>query len=685
MITHKISYKFIIILSSLLIFIALVGTLGAIVYFMNRQKVKENETTDNGGAVIPQEQEEYTIKGHPQSSNTEIEPSIDKENNPQTPTFDSRSVSFYVGQVKKTVYTASFTPPQPQSPFLFINRLETGAKSDTILEEVKKEFFSRVKNIDQYFLFIDDNYLFTYNTKTQELINYDIAKDRPEINNAGKGDKLVFTLLEVIPLNDAYTMVKIESPYENKAYFLYLFDKQTQKFSYIDTMDCSIIYCVGPRLVKKISDEQFLFMYSGGDACWNAGKVYSFSTKTVEATQLVEYGHGCVDEKRDAYFGLINNQLITSGRVSVEGGGDFDDSHDVYTTLKSIDASSGKTTMLLNRDEMPKSVTGIQLVPEKQQIVLTHTGGQFIYDIGQMHLSSEMPHSQVSASDISDTSSDQASQKDDYSKLIEQYTSLFLFETKESYPTMLLDQPYVINGVLYGTDNEGDILSILTERQLASLLGTHVVFNTPPASFDASGSISKALAFSGTEVVFSVKLSEPHDPFMRGGHIGIYDIKEGTLFFFPSQDILFYDQVVVAVDQKQRMVLAGKPIHYDPTENHVFGIELTILDIDHRKVLQTFRVDFTEQKYTRDTPVNIFPAIAELYNLEPMPQKQAVNLGLYLYRIASIDSFTCTNKTCCLTIHIYNRFKQETKIGEAETYDPLGICMDRQNRVTKSL
>lgn len=170
-------------------------------------------------------------------------------------------------------------------------------------------------------------------------------------------------------LNNSQYLINLS--HNQKEHFTYLFNKKNSDFKHLNQFDeaCKYIFCGGPHILKRFSDNDFLLEQGAGDACWNAGVIHRFNLKTITATKLLEYSNGC-DNTFDSYFGMFEDNFITAKHKTLNsyhnaGLGPDQLISEVY--LISLDLEK---IVLIPKSKMPPDIDYISLNPDNNILYL---------------------------------------------------------------------------------------------------------------------------------------------------------------------------------------------------------------------------------------------------------------------------------------------------------------------------
>lgn len=252
-------------------------------------------------------------------------------------------------QGKKLFYTEKFVDS---------NQLDRGKEQETR----KSELIRSNNFLEDAIISLQKDQVYFYNKHNRKLQTLDLPD---EVKNFEKNSLQLF----VEELSDKEYLINFS--HNQKEHFTYLFNQETSSLAHFKQFDqeCDYIYCGGPAMLKKLSDDDFVFIQGAGDACWNAGVIHHFNLRTRMAKKLFEYGNGCFD-RFDSYFGMFADNFIRAkhsilSSYTNSGGGPDQQLTEIYST-----DLNGIKTVLIPNEKMPQGISYAKLNPENNTLYL---------------------------------------------------------------------------------------------------------------------------------------------------------------------------------------------------------------------------------------------------------------------------------------------------------------------------
>lgn len=265
--------------------------------------------------------------------------------------------------IKSPEYATNFDLPDQTPPFVSISSVITNDNRRDVAKQIPfgvynddPKYTFRVeadtaRNI--YFKFKGSNVFDKKTRKTKEISLPDGAKDWTGVSQIDN-DRLIISIAD-----------------ENGDNKNFVYNEVDGKFTeFVMPDDRCTIYCGGVRAKFKLSNDEVFVMRGMGDACWGHIFLYTLNLNTFKVTSYKDYESGCKgDVTSDEYVGTYKSSVITS-----ESTYNTQEYSSIFTTLNDIDVKSGKSTVLLDREKMPKEIHTADL---RGNLVYLYTTNQF--------------------------------------------------------------------------------------------------------------------------------------------------------------------------------------------------------------------------------------------------------------------------------------------------------------------
>lgn len=244
-----------------------------------------------------------------------------------------------------------------------------GVANEADKEKILSNIGSRLTSssfLDKAIISLQDQGIYFFDKTTRILQTIPLPKEIEILKNT----KDPFSLeLFAEELNEQYYLINFS--YNQKDHYTYLFDKENSKLIHLKQFDdeCKYIYCGGPEILKRVSENDFVFIQGAGDACWSAGVLHRFNLETKKPVKLFEYSNGCSAEF-DSYFGMFENSFIRAKHsvldsYSAQGAGPDQEVLEIYAT-----DLNGQRAELIPDSKVPGKIDYLSLNPENNTLYL---------------------------------------------------------------------------------------------------------------------------------------------------------------------------------------------------------------------------------------------------------------------------------------------------------------------------
>lgn len=281
-----------------------------------------------------------------------------------------------VGVPTKTIFTASLKTNNGNKQ-IYRASASYGVAD---LQGVEGYFLSKLAIFSDSILFLDNGKINLYNKNSKEIKSIDFPAEVSQ--KLGENKMPSFGAEE---LNSTYSIIRFFDDYTKLGvYLLNRKDIGLLKIAQFDNT-CNSLYCGGPRLLKSLPDNRFIFEQSGGDACWSSGVIHRYDLNSTSLTSLLQFQNGCYVDK-DAFLGMIGNNLVAAKHILVKNPSANFGPNTKYTELYSIDPDGVKAT-IISQDSMPADISTITVAESRGIIYLSNDKDKYYsYDIGTKNL-----------------------------------------------------------------------------------------------------------------------------------------------------------------------------------------------------------------------------------------------------------------------------------------------------------
>jgi|GEM_PF-4990408 len=303
------------------------------------------------------------------------------EKNVQQTKYDKVEIA-QIAPLSKTVFTVRLKTDKGEKQ-IFRRVIELMGTVQSI-DSTQSEFLNWLSILPDSIIFLRDNSLGFYDksTKTVNSANLpeDIFKERDKFseikNNAEEKESIEFKSEE---LNSVIVLLRFFRGYVKHG--VYLLNKKDLSLSKIQQFEnsCTSVYCTGPWLIKKLSEDEFIFQQGGGDACWRAGVIHKYNLESKSLLKLLDYTSGCYTEKDD-FIGVLGDNIISAKHAWVKDTTNNFGSSTLYQEIYKMDPNGNKTT-LISQTSIPSEIKRLWVIEDTNSIYLSNEKDKYyLYD-----------------------------------------------------------------------------------------------------------------------------------------------------------------------------------------------------------------------------------------------------------------------------------------------------------------
>lgn len=367
---------------------------------------------------------------------------------------EKQKINYVLDKPYKTLYEAFFITNKAKELYIKsvtgsseINKhFKEGAFRDALLQSLKE-----TKNS---FYFLKSNKLYKYAKSSKEIVTIEFPKSVN--NNSDNEESLSFNLSE---LSSSKLLISLFANYSKKGTFIY--DENSNNWTPVSYFNdsCKSVYCGSPTLLDKLSESEYLFMQSGGDACWWAGTISYFNLDTISAKKVLQFKNGCGNSDSLSYIGVIDGKIFMAQQILQEN-------NDIgvnasYESLYTVNPISGEKTLLISKQAMPKDINRMQVDESKMNIILSDSSGnQHSFNLADNKLTKLEEKEKQLTQEESD-------------KVAEEKLKEFSDKNKDDIVVSITKIPVTaVKNVKYdyytlaGTDSDGDLVSFIAIYQI---------------------------------------------------------------------------------------------------------------------------------------------------------------------------------------------------------------------------